>query len=171
MLTLHARTNVPLSSAHTWTPFHHPQLKALWLGLMCRDELSLELRLIIPTSNPWNRRDSYTVTAFPFLPFLSSFIDFHSRAVSSLVWWASSTWWMRPITRGCGTAWTPLTTWGHFWWRLFYFFETSFHASRSLKNGQSSECTPVTSPSKHFRYLTTRYSKAVFPNFYSLGST
>ena len=26
MLTLYARTNVPLSSACTWTPFHHPQI-------------------------------------------------------------------------------------------------------------------------------------------------
>ena len=25
MLTLHARTIVPLRSARTWTPFHHPQ--------------------------------------------------------------------------------------------------------------------------------------------------
>ena len=27
MLTLHAHTNVPLSSAHAWTPFHHPPEK------------------------------------------------------------------------------------------------------------------------------------------------
>ena len=26
MLTLHAHTKVPLSSARTWTPFHHPLL-------------------------------------------------------------------------------------------------------------------------------------------------
>ena len=25
MLNLHAHTNVPLSSARTWAPFHHPQ--------------------------------------------------------------------------------------------------------------------------------------------------
>ena len=27
MLTLHAHANVPLSSARTWTPFHHPEFQ------------------------------------------------------------------------------------------------------------------------------------------------
>ena len=29
LLTLHARTNLPLSSACTWSPFHHSLLKDL----------------------------------------------------------------------------------------------------------------------------------------------
>ena len=46
MLTLHARINVPLSSAHTWTLFHHPQFD------QASEESLLNCFNYQPTSSP-----------------------------------------------------------------------------------------------------------------------
>ena len=52
ILTLHPRTNVPLSSARIWTPFHHPLF-------FCPQKLSLTYQLVLNTF--------YLLITFPFI--------------------------------------------------------------------------------------------------------
>ena len=47
MLTLYARTNIPFSSASTWTPFHHPILFLLKDQRACGSETPREEEIIL----------------------------------------------------------------------------------------------------------------------------
>ena len=75
MLSLHALTNVPLSSAHTWTPFHHPRRLDYWIiDILIMDLIVMDSSDLYTLAN-WYPGGGYKLKSSYFRPVFRSWSE------------------------------------------------------------------------------------------------